>query len=542
MNTQAQKTKAERINEAKEKLFHFRPLLFSAIFLCLGVVFVRARITEQISWWWLTALLLVAFPLAFCHSKRRALKILIADAVLLLCFLIGALGFFFQTHNFAKTKIYQGEYAVIGTVCERRKTDFGFYVVLSDIQIDGEEGQGKLAAYLPYGYDHEIALANRLLLTGEVTTQTQMRNNFPTYAIEENLRYQMRADGCAVIGKSNNIFLRFRARMEQVVYAGMDETPATVTIATLTGNADVVESGLLENIRHSGVAHIFAVSGLHIGALYAFCLLLFKITPLRKSNKLLRFFLIATALIFYGGVCGFSASVVRALVMCLILYASHLLGIANDSAENLGTAAILVILRSPVTLFTIGFQLSFAACLGIVWLARPLANALCKPKRISPDENTHAPTLKQQIIRKAVLFFAVTLSASIATAPLQLKTFGYVSGWSLLLNCLLVPLISACFPFLLLLVLLSCALPLSASIVTLYVPNVLWSALLLLFETVNFSTFALTGVRLNAAALIPYYGACTFLTDKWNLSKTQKTVYFFLFFLVFVATVYALNV
>ena len=294
-------------------------------------------------------------------------------------------------------------------------------------------------------------------------------------------------------------------------------------------------------MRYGGIAHVFAVSGLHVGALYAFCMLLTKKTALRKTAKPIRFLLVALTLLFYGGICGFSASVVRATVLCLVSYFAKLIGTAFDKFEVLGLSAIFILLLSPAELFGVGFQLSFLACLGIFLWTRPLekwGNRVCDEtkkrlfavmarkdgERIKNTKKADGLFLSMagKFRKKSMAFLSVSTAAQIATAPVLLQSFGYISGWSLLLNCIFVPFIGVIFSVLLSLVALSCVLPLSCSAVLLYLPNAVWSAVLLLFEAFDFSLFAIRGVTLSAGALACYYLALTFFSDKWNLRSRER--------------------
>jgi competence protein ComEC len=293
----------------------------------------------------------------------------------------------------------------------------------------------------------------------------------------------------------------------------------------------------LQNVRYGGIAHIFAVSGLHVGALFAVCLTLFK-GRLQVLPRYVRFLSVAVVLLLYGGVCGYSASILRATVMCLCSYLCRLWFFGSDGLERIGFAGIVVLLISPATLFDIGFQLSFSACLGIVVLYRPisrlcygLADKIVPPAEDAKDKPRSIP---RRIFRFFVGLFTTTVSAQIATAPLLLNTFGFLSGWSLLLNMLFVPIVSALFSLALCVAFVACLLPLSVAPFLLYAPSVVWSALLLLFHVVDFSTFALksNGISLFSRAL--YAVACSFLTDKWNLTKGLKILLFCLFLFCFV--------
>ena len=236
--------------------------------------------------------------------------------------------------------------------------------------------------------------------------------------------------------------------------------------------------------------------------------------------KLARLFSVSLFILFYAGVCGFSASVVRAAVMCFVLYASFLLGIKSDLVENTGIAALVLLAVHPVQVFDLGFQLSFAACLSIGLFSRFFRDGLdaLLPGK-SPKAEDKPLSIAAKARRDAVSFFSVTLSAQVGTAPLLLNAFGYLSVWSLFLNCLFVPLIGAVFAALLAIVLLACLLP-SAASVLLYIPSVLWSAALLLFHAADFAPAGIG--KLSGGALAAYYAFFVVLSGKINFGKRGK--------------------
>jgi predicted membrane metal-binding protein len=135
---------------------------------------------------------------------------------------------------------------------------------------------------------------------------------------------------------------------------------------------------------------------------------------------------------------------------------------------------------------------------------------------------------------------SVTIAAQIATAPLLLYYYGYLSGWTLLLNCVFVPIFTCAFSLFLLSAALAAILPFFAQGI-LYVSNVVWTLLLLVFQTADFTNFAISGLRMNVFVIIPYYVSCLFITDKLNLSKSWKVPLFFVGVLAFVLGMVALN-
>lgn len=532
----------QRRENVADKLFNFRPLFFSAANVALGILFAYLHLVKGVSVWWsFTLLPFAAAPFFFCQSVRRLVRTAAAVLWLCACFCIGYAACISKLLDFTDARQYNRQAETVGVVKEKSLTDYALLVVLEDVQIDGERQDGRLVAQLPLSCADTIFLADVVSVYGLVQTDVSFFDEYGFRAsdVSENVRFTLTdAVLTEVVGHNFSPFAAVRTRMERVVYAGMDETPAAVTMAVLTGNTSGIESDLLENVRRGGIAHIFAVSGLHMGALYAFCLLLVGKTPLKKLPKIGHFVLLACVLSFYAGVCGLTASVLRALILCLVGFAGRTIGIKGDGLERLGLAALLILIFNPIQLFCVGFQLSFTACLGIAFLAKPIGRvcnegcdrlvlSLAGKRRESilqrrKEREDLPPTFMESARKGVVTLFSASLAAQIATAPVLLQTFGYVSCWAVLLNLFFVPLIGATFSLLLLFVVIACVLPVSAAAVVLYLPSMLWSALLLLFEVCDFSSFMIGGFSLSAGCIACYYLACTFCSDKWNVPTKMR--------------------
>ncbi|MBS1305446.1 MAG: ComEC/Rec2 family competence protein [Christensenellaceae bacterium] len=528
-------------NRSDGKLFNFRPALFAAAFFALGILFAYGKKYGAVSSLWLLAgVPIFALSVGFAADRRRAL---FASGVLVLCFCFGGLSFTRAVQRFKDCGVYAGGHTVVGTIAEKKEYGRFSVLYLTDLYIDGTREQGQLVAAVGASLAEKAALSDEVVLRGTVTTDTDEFGPYGFRAgdIADNVRFKAEAVSLAVTGRDGNLFRAVRFRIKSALYAGMDDDTAAVAYALLTGDVSGIESGLLENVRRGGIAHIFAVSGLHVGALYSFCLLLFNKTRLKRLPKLFRFFFVSAILVFYGGVCGFSASVTRAAVMCLTLYASSLIGTKPDLPESAGLAALFLLIVRPVLLFDVGFQLSFAACLGIGTLSHTFRAAFSAPfaRASSVSQNT-AESFSLKLQRGLVSLLSVSLAAQIATAPILLHSFGYVSLWGLALNLLFVPLVGAAFSFLLVLAFVAALLPLAAAPILLYVPSMLWSALLLAFYAVDFSSFAVEGIRLGSAALL-FYAFFIFLSDKLNLPGRLRKVLLGIICLSFAAAVCALN-
>lgn len=521
-------------------MFNFRPLFFTALFLCFGILFgyfvYAAGMNVGFAALPLTVVLLFVL---FAENKKRAGLFALA---LVFAFSLGNATFSLSVGEFERAEAVDGYYTVEGRIVERSVGGENAIIVVSALSLDGEAVKGRMIAYLPASYNGALRLSDTVRFTSHVHVNIQTSNvyGFRAEAIAKDNRFSAgRVEKIEVTGHKTDLFFAVRERIVQTVQAGMDETPAAVTLAVLLGDTSAIDEGLLENIRYGGIAHVFAVSGLHVGSLFACFVALIKKTRLKGLPPLARFLVVAALLLFYGGVCGYSASVIRASVTCLALYAYKLLGLKSDGLENLSLAVICVLIVNPTQLFGVGFQLSFAASYGIALLSRPIRESVGglfeksarQKERLDYFREEQPPTLWEKNWRGAIDFFAVSLSAQAFTWPILLLNFGYLSAAGLLLNCLFVPLLSAVF-FPLLCFVAVASLVAAFESVLLLAPNLLLSAMLLLFQAVEFST-VFAGATLSVGGVLSYYGALLFCIDKWNVSKLQKLMSVVVFLIAF---------
>ena len=541
------------------KLFHLRPMLFAAVFMAFGIGFAFFHVFDGLSAAWLFCLLpLAAFPVFLSLPLHRWKTAAIALAALCISFFVGLSGFIGQVDRYEDATAFTDCYFT-GAIVEMREGKGTTALVLDELTVDGKAQKCKLIAYLPASVCENLRLADQVSLYGNIEKRVYERTSFSMQAKDfgKGIYLTSTLSECVKIGRTYRLSLLLNARAKEVIERGMDETVAAVTKAVLLGDTAGIDAGLYENIRRGGIAHIFAISGLHVGALFGFCLSLLKKTAMRRLPAWLKFSFVTFVLIAYAGVCAFSPSVVRATVICLAAYIGKLFQIKTDFLQSLGLSAVCILLFNPSALFTVGFQLSFAACFGIAFLTKPIGQVFDEivklyrkrfPRKLTASEqetikndDTLPPRISTRIYRAVASFLATSLGAQIFTAPLLLYYFGYLSGWALLLNCFFVPFISVVFSFLLLSVCIACIVPTAFSTAVLYVPNLIWSTALLVFETADFTTFAIEGLSISVGVMIPYLFAILFFTDKWNVKKSFRFVLCGICILAFGVGMVALN-
>ncbi len=194
-----------------------------------------------------------------------------------------------------------------------------------------------------------------------------------------------------------------------------EETSGTVA-AMLLGDRAGVDADLKELFQDSGIAHIIAISGLHLQILSEFARnTLQKIMRKRKAS--------AVCLILIWGFCfltGGSVSTVRASLMISFRYGAELLWRASDEKNSLAAAALCILLFRPLALFSAGFQLSFAACFALSSFTLVFQRLFFLRKRIRD-------------------ILSASAAVSLFSAPITLFHFYKLCPYAFLLNLVVIP-------------------------------------------------------------------------------------------------------
>ncbi len=146
---------------------------------------------------------------------------------------------------------------------------------------------------------------------------------------------------------------------------------AGVANALILGDKSLLDNSVVEAFTNTGTMHVLAVSGMHVGIILMILLFFLGLFSRFISKK--QALVIALCLIwFYGLLTGASAAVMRSVVMFTILSSAHLFNKPVNNLNNLFLSAILLLAWNPWNLFDIGFQLSYAAMLGLFLFTNPI--------------------------------------------------------------------------------------------------------------------------------------------------------------------------
>ena len=197
--------------------------------------------------------------------------------------------------------------------------------------------------------------------------------------------------------------------------------------ALMIGYKDDLDKQLIRSYSNTGVVHVVAISGLHLGLIYAllkfFCLPLGK----KKYGRGLSALIIITGLWLFSLLAGGSPSVLRSAVMFSFIVAGQTINRRASIFNNLAASAFFLLCYDPYWLWDIGFQLSYAALISIVIFMKPIYNLI---------------TFENKTLDNIWKLNAVTLAAQILTAPVCIYYFHQFPTLFLITNFIAVPLSS----------------------------------------------------------------------------------------------------
>ena len=269
----------------------------------------------------------------------------------------------------------------------------------------------------------EPEIGSLVILKGTLKNFQQPTNpgqfNAPFYY--QILRISFRLNQAEIQVKSDKFYkiseglYQLRRKAGSKVDALLPEQEASVMKTMLLGEKGILDEEIKGLYQRNGIAHILAISGLHISMIG---MGLYQL--LRRAGLKIRLsaILASMVIVLYGMMTGFAVSAIRAIAMFLLQMLAQILGRTYDRITALAVAAVLVLVEQPLYLFHSGFQFSFLCVLGIS-LILPVLGNVRKGKK---------------------LFEGIALMA--VTLPVYLGVFYQIPVYSIFLNFIVLPMMS----------------------------------------------------------------------------------------------------
>ncbi len=208
-------------------------------------------------------------------------------------------------------------------------------------------------------------------------------------------------------------------------YVREDKRVTGIAEALLIGYKEDLDKDIVQSYSNTGVVHIIAISGMHLGLIYIVLVWVFSRLPLIKRSAITKVILVLSCLWLFSLITGASASVLRSAVMFTCIITGKEFFRKTSIYNSIAASAFLLLAYDPYLLWDVGFQLSYFAVGGIVWLQKPVYNLLY---------------VKNRVLRYIWEMCAITIAAQALTFPICIYYFHQFPVSFLLTNLICVPL------------------------------------------------------------------------------------------------------
>ncbi len=223
--------------------------------------------------------------------------------------------------------------------------------------------------------------------------------------------------------------------------------------ALLLGERTAISNSVSDDYKKAGAIHILAVSGLHIGILLLVLQTLLRPIPNTRKNNVLKLFIIVIVLWGFAFLAGLSPSVVRAVAMFSFVAYALYLNRPTSTFNILALSFFFTLLVYPMSLFQVGFQMSYAAVFSILWIY-PLLQKYWAPNTL--------------ILKKTWQLLSVSIAAQLGVLPISLFYFHQFPALFFVSNLIIIPILGLVLSMGILVIILAVSNSLPALVASIY--------------------------------------------------------------------------
>ena len=381
-------------------------------------------------------------------------------------------------------------------------------------EITHTEVAGLLLARVPTTSD--LAYGDRVVLSGLLQAPPDGEEfSYADYLAGQGVYSYIPYAQVAVMERGQgNVFLDWvymvKANALGRIYRYLPDPEASLMAGILLGIESGIPAPVEKAFQDTGTSHIIAISGFNITIVVGLFMALFGRLLGRRWGTLAA----AIGIVLYTLLVGADAAVVRAAIMGGLALGARQLGRRQHGLNSLALAAAAMALFNPHILWDVGFQLSFAATLGLVWYADPLqCRTIVALSRLLPEN------VVKRITAPLADYLLFTIAAQITTLPLIVYHFHQIPLMTLPANLAILP---AQPPIMVVgglsLLLGKLADPLGQITAYLVYPFVAYTIRVVGWFALIPGTVWLTG-QLSLGILLVYYVLLVWLTLRWDAVK-----------------------
>lgn len=425
----------------KDQWLNYRPLCLVFSFLLLGTIF-AFYITINTVLTIIVAVCVLAI-LVFISIKNKTPKFII---IAITSFAI-SVGVYFVCINQFSNKTIELPTTVEARVYSINTPKDGSLLLQADSTIfDGKEVDSNLIIYIYDSHNDfsSFKIGDVLeIKPSKIYCTDLFYTNLPNSRYySNNLKYSITANREDVTIKTNDKTFaeEIRLKIKDNLHYGLSNENVEIAYSALFGDKSMLSRDQYNAYKLSGIAHMLAVSGLHVGIITS---LLNKLLKLCRVKRKVGFVIIAIILGFYMYMCNFSISVVRASVMSLIMLLAPIIHKEYDSLSAIGFAGIVCFILNPLLAFDVSALMSFSCVTGIILLSKSFTKVFERiklPKFLSTSLAVSAATTISMIVIMAFFFNNLNIISVLANIILiPVFTFAFTITFVVAMLSLICP-------------------------------------------------------------------------------------------------------
>lgn len=272
------------------------------------------------------------------------------------------------------------------------------------------------------GYDIKLKPGQCVSIEGTPYVPTSMDSfNYKEYLLRKRIAtlFSVYPKSVEICGEKKTFIIELREKLKTQTEMALNSEQSALLNGVLLGDRSQISDITREDFAKAGIAHLLAVSGLHVGIIAGIVFFLFG-----RVSLPIRTTLAIISILFYAFLVGNQPSVLRASTMLIIGYFGWLLAREKDILSAISAAALILLVYDPFMIYNVGFQLSFLATLGIIFIAPIIQSVLSSP------------------FKKLNMAISVTLGAQLGIVPILIYYFQRLSLMTVVSNLVVTPLLA----------------------------------------------------------------------------------------------------
>lgn len=416
------------------KKFEIPPLFSLTFFLAFGIILGFYFDFSNIIYFILPLLI---FQIVVFYFKKK-IKVFIYLFYILNAFIFISIGFLsIQKHHSNITENLSRNSSFVKAKVSQvlKPNDYHNRYELKILEINHQPNHQKVIFYIDKKYQFDFKQNEILELFAHFEDLNENYDfggfNYANYLNKKGIKHQLTAIKIKKHYQTDTFFDKLLESKLKLIHfinqSTLNNHSKNIILALLLGERTTMDEEVKESFSKTGIIHVLAISGLHIGLIST--MLLWLLSPLKRNQKykFLPYIIAIITLWIYALLVGFSPSVVRAVTMFSFINLGLMIKRDSSIINTISASMFILLIYNPYYIFDVGFQLSYAAVYAIV-LFYPIFKKWYYPK--------------SKLTKYFYDILLVSLAAQIGVLPISLYYFHQLPGLFLVANLIAIPLIT----------------------------------------------------------------------------------------------------